>query len=142
MEDGLNNRKKYYRDLGRIDSWLSRMLDVSHNLAEDTKPILMITDGPNHFYGDVGKIKTGFEGVLNMLRRGGYSNYRIAYNNQWVTDNKRFFEILLESKYEPEHEQLKESGMFWEFYPELSGDWEKDKDSFIEQLELTRNNGA
>lgn len=111
-------------------------------LTESNIYVLSITDGDGYFFGDVNNLKTGFEGVLNLLRNGGYAKYEIAYNNRWVTDNKRFFEILLESKYEPEHKKLKESGMFWEFYPELSGDWEKDKDSFIEQLELTRNNGA
>lgn len=26
-----------------------------------------------------------------------------------------------------EYEQLLASGMFWEFYPELTGEWEKDE---------------
>jgi len=26
-----------------------------------------------------------------------------------------------------EYKELLKSGMFWEFYPELTGDWEKDK---------------
>lgn len=40
------------------------------------------------------------------------------------------------------HQQLKESGMFWEFYPNLSGDWEKDKIEFIKDekyLDKRRN---
>lgn len=71
-----------------------------------------------------------------------YDKYEIAYNGHWVTDNERFFNILLESKYEPEYEKLLGSGMFWEFYPGLSGEWEKDKEEFIRQLELTRKNGT
>jgi hypothetical protein len=28
------------------------------------------------------------------------------------------------------HQKLLKSGMFWEFYPQLSGEWEKDKKEF------------
>ena len=37
-----------------------------------------------------------------------------------------------QSKYEKDHAILKSTGMFWEFHPELSGEWEKDKEAFIE----------
>jgi len=46
-----------------------------------------------------------------------------------------------QSKYQKDHTLLKQSGMFWEFHPELSGEWEKDKDAFIafsKKLEKTR----
>ena len=36
-----------------------------------------------------------------------------------------------QSKYQKDHTLLKQSGMFWEFHPELSGEWEKDKEAFI-----------
>lgn len=29
------------------------------------------------------------------------------------------------------YKNLLKSGMFWEFHPDLSGDWEKDKDEFF-----------
>ena len=29
-----------------------------------------------------------------------------------------------------EYKNLLKSGMFWEFYPSLSGEWEKDKDEW------------
>lgn len=34
-----------------------------------------------------------------------------------------------------EYEQLKQSGLFWEFFPELSGEWEVDRTPFIEFYE-------
>ncbi len=40
------------------------------------------------------------------------------------------------------HQLLKESGMFWEIYPALTGDWEKDKVEFTKeekQLDKRRN---
>lgn len=42
------------------------------------------------------------------------------------------------TNYEEEYKALKSSGMFWEFYPELSGVWEEDKLSFISELKQTR----
>jgi hypothetical protein len=36
-----------------------------------------------------------------------------------------------QSKYQKDHTLLRQSGMFWEFHPELSGEWEKDKEAFI-----------
>ncbi len=35
------------------------------------------------------------------------------------------------NKYQEDYIYLKSVGMFWEFYPELSGEWEKDKEAFI-----------
>lgn len=35
-----------------------------------------------------------------------------------------------------EYQAVLKSGMFWEFYPELSGEWESDRDSFMEEYEL------
>jgi hypothetical protein len=34
-----------------------------------------------------------------------------------------------------EYEALKKSGMFWEFFPELSGEWEVDRTPFTEFYE-------
>ena len=68
--------------------------------------------------------------------------YALYYNTDRIKNKETLLRLVLEDKYSFEHRKLKESGMFWEFYPELSGEWEKDKDSFIEQLEFTRNNGA
>jgi len=42
------------------------------------------------------------------------------------------------TNYKSEYQQLLKSGMFWEFYPELSGEWTKDKNEFIKQLKRTR----
>jgi len=35
------------------------------------------------------------------------------------------------NKLREDHKKLVESGMFWEFYPELSGIWEEDKEEWI-----------
>lgn len=40
--------------------------------------------------------------------------------------------ILNEAKLE--YEQLLKSGFFWEFYPDLSGDWETDKEEWQDVL--------
>ena len=32
------------------------------------------------------------------------------------------------------HRMGVESGMFWEYFPELSGDWEKDKEIILKEL--------
>ena len=34
-------------------------------------------------------------------------------------------------KLKSDYLKLLHSGMFWEFHPELTGDWEKDKEEFI-----------
>lgn len=31
-----------------------------------------------------------------------------------------------------EYEELKQSGMFWEFFPELSGVWERDQSPYTQ----------
>ena len=36
-----------------------------------------------------------------------------------------------QSKYQKDHTLLRQSGMFWVVCPELSGEWEKDKEAFI-----------
>jgi hypothetical protein len=41
-----------------------------------------------------------------------------------------------------EYEQLKASGMFWEFFPELSGEWERDQSpytKFYQERERRKN---
>lgn len=40
--------------------------------------------------------------------------------------------------FKEEHHKLVLSGMFWEFFPELSGEWEKDKDSFTKESKRLR----
>ena len=37
----------------------------------------------------------------------------------------------MDEKIEQEYNYLLSSGMFWEFFPELTGVWEKDKELFI-----------
>lgn len=37
-----------------------------------------------------------------------------------------------------EYDSLLASGMFWEFYPELTGEWVKDQEEFTRKLTITR----
>lgn len=50
-------------------------------------------------------------------------------------------EILEKSK--RAYNNLVTTGMFWEFYPQLTGDWEEDKDywfeEYCEQMERIKN---
>ena len=42
-----------------------------------------------------------------------------------------------------EYKSLLNSGFFWEFYPQLTGEWEKDKEEWekiLEKLDKFRNN--
>jgi hypothetical protein len=41
--------------------------------------------------------------------------------------------------YETDFFKLLSSGMFWEFYPDLSGNWSVDKDQFIKNEKLLDN---
>lgn len=41
--------------------------------------------------------------------------------------------------YKYEYELTLKSGMFWEFYPWATGDWEKDKERFIRELKPYRD---
>jgi hypothetical protein len=41
--------------------------------------------------------------------------------------------------YKAEYQSLLKSGMFWEFFPELTGEWEKDKAAFIKELKKHRS---
>jgi hypothetical protein len=45
-------------------------------------------------------------------------------------------------RYKKAYDKLLTSGFFWEFYPHLSGEWHKDKDTFIknEQFLQKRRN--
>lgn len=41
-------------------------------------------------------------------------------------------------KAQTEYKELLASGMFWEFYPELTGDWSRDEEQWVEiHKELT-----
>lgn len=40
-----------------------------------------------------------------------------------------------EHELEAAYESVKESGMFWEFHPEMTGLWEEDRDDFITFVE-------
>ena len=53
-------------------------------------------------------------------------------NHPWG-DNKDY------QKWE-DYNKLLKSGMFWEFHPELSGEWEKDKDEFIKYHKELKDN--
>jgi len=33
------------------------------------------------------------------------------------------------------YKKAKDTGMFWEFHPEMTGEWQKDKDDYIEFVE-------
>lgn len=50
---------------------------------------------------------------------------------------------ILESKIKDSYDRLLKSGMFWEFYPQLTGEWEEDKDfwyeEYHEQMERMKN---
>lgn len=48
------------------------------------------------------------------------SNYKVKTEKQIETESKEKYVKLLDS------------GMFWEIYPELTGNWEKDKDEFMD----------
>ena len=55
--------------------------------------------------------------------------HREKDNRGWELHNKK-------NKYKPittyhNYITLLDSGMFWEFYPELTGEWEKDKDNIL-----------
>ncbi len=39
------------------------------------------------------------------------------------------------NKIKEQYNQLRHSGMFWEFHPELTGDWHKDYEYFIEYIQ-------
>lgn len=43
-------------------------------------------------------------------------------------------------KNKKDYEDLLKSGMFWEFHPELSGEWEKDKDEFVKYHKELKDN--
>ena len=42
--------------------------------------------------------------------------------------NENKMDIYKSIKTEENYDKLLASGMFWEFHPKLSGNWEKDKD--------------
>jgi hypothetical protein len=45
-----------------------------------------------------------------------------------------------DSKSEKDYFKLLRSGMFWEIYPELTGEWEKDKEEFIKNEQWLNEN--
>lgn len=45
-----------------------------------------------------------------------------------MIDNKKEYDLILTS------------GMFWELHPELSGNWEKDKNYFMEKAKVINTN--
>lgn len=45
----------------------------------------------------------------------------------------------MSAPYRYQYNQLLQSGMFWEIYPQLSGNWEKDKKEFIKQEKYLNN---
>lgn len=38
---------------------------------------------------------------------------------------------MIEELARNEYAQLLHSGMFWEFFPELTGEWERDRDAYL-----------
>lgn len=47
-----------------------------------------------------------------------------------------------DNKSEKDYFKLLQSGMFWEIYPELTGEWEKDKDEFIKTENFRKMNNS
>jgi len=45
-----------------------------------------------------------------------------------------------DSKSEKDYFNLLKSGMFWEIYPQLTGDWDKDKDEYIKNEQWLNEN--
>ncbi len=45
-----------------------------------------------------------------------------------------------DNKKEKDYFDLLKSGMFWEIYPQLTGEWEKDKDEYIKSEEFLDKN--
>lgn len=76
----------------------------------------MANDQMRYMYSDSDDFIFGFENAL-------YSFSKTVKKNLL----KKYFEELALD----EHYKLKESGMFWEFFPNLSGKWLQDKEFFI-----------
>ena len=57
-----------------------------------------------------------------------------TFANNW----DRIFTKKKTSPIDPEYEKAVKSGMFWERYPNMTGNWEKDKTEWYLQ-NLTRN---
>lgn len=51
---------------------------------------------------------------------------------QFLEKNTEKLDNYKHIKTEENYNKLLKSGMFWEFYPELSGEWEKDKLIFLQ----------
>ena len=69
----------------------------------------------------------------------GYSDFtlimtKILYNVEYMNclfmnyKNENKMDIYKSIKTKENYDKLLASGMFWEFHPKLSGNWEKDKD--------------
>lgn len=41
---------------------------------------------------------------------------------------------LFEHELEAAYESVKDSGMFWEFHPEMTGNWIEDREQFIKYI--------
>ena len=102
--------------------------------------------------GNVIKYVTRYKekgGLDDLLKAKDY--LQILINRQRKPFNKSILKDIQQTfqddtiKPADEYYSMLKSGMFYEFYPELSGKWEKDRDEWLTKIypELlkTRNNG-
>ena len=49
-------------------------------------------------------------------------------------EGTHYVEDWMDKEYKDGYERTLKSGMFWEWYPNLTGVWEKDKEAFVHEL--------
>jgi hypothetical protein len=75
---------------------------------------------------------------------GQNGNEGLHYNSHYVTneeanENAITSSMLFEDGYREGYDNLLASGMFFEMYPEWTGEWDKDKDKWMEELDRMIN---
>ena len=87
---------------------------------------------------------------INKIRRG-YDNFntaklRVESNKEYKLDSRmdvigqngnegtHYEEDWMDKEYKSGYEATVTSGMFWEWYPNLTGVWEQDKEAFVQEL--------
>ena len=64
---------------------------------------------------------------------GWYRNYMMTYEDAIIEKfNKQIMKESPKDLFKQSYKELLNSGMFFEFHPELSGDWDKDKHTWYE----------
>lgn len=67
----------------------------------------------------------------DLLREAWYSQYMIDYDKKMTEKfNKQIMKGEVTDDLKQSYKELLNSGMFYEFYPELTGNWSKDKDAW------------